>query len=57
MYGVYANDRFPIRLTLLKFQDLGFIGVILGLYWGYMGIMEKNMEATIMGYVGLRVSS
>ena len=24
------------------------IGDILGLYWGYMGIMEKKMETTIM---------
>ena len=33
------------------------IGVILGLYWGlywgYIGIMENNMETTIMGYMGL----
>ena len=26
-----------------------------GLYWGYMGIMEKNMEATITGCIGFRV--
>ena len=23
-----------------------------GLYWGYMGIMKKKMETTIMGYIG-----
>ena len=23
-------------------------GYILGLYWGYMGVMEKKMEATIL---------
>ena len=28
-------------------------GIILGLYWGYVGIMEKKMETTIMGYIGL----
>ena len=22
-------------------------------YWGYIGIMEKNMETTIMGFRGL----
>ena len=33
----------------------GYIAVILGLSWGYMGIMEKKMEATIMGYIGFRV--
>ena len=26
----------------------GYIGVIFGFYWGYMGIMEKKME-TIVG--------
>ena len=26
---------------------MGYIRVILGLYWGYIGIMEKKMEATI----------
>ena len=24
-----------------------------GLYWGYMGIMENEMETTIMGYIGI----
>ena len=28
-----------------------YIGVMLGLYWGYIGIMEKKMETTIMGYI------
>ena len=23
------------------------LGVMLGLYWGYIGIMEENMETTI----------
>ena len=23
-----------------------------GLYWGYIGIMEKKMETRIMGYIG-----
>ena len=27
----------------------------MGLYWGYMGIMEKKMEATI--YVGFKVQA
>ena len=26
------------------------IGVIFGSYWGYMGIMEKKIETTIVGY-------
>ena len=32
-----------------------YIGII-GFYWGYIGIMEKKMESTIMGYIGFRVS-
>ena len=24
-------------------------------YWDYMGIMEKKMEASIMGYIGYRI--
>ena len=32
-----------------------YIGYILGLYWGYMGIMEKKMEATIVVYIGYRI--
>ena len=34
------------------------IGVILGLYMGYIGIMEKKMETTITYwcYIGFRVS-
>ena len=31
------------------------MGVMWGLYWGYVGIMEKNMETTIMGYIGFKV--
>ena len=36
---------------------MGYIGIILGLYWGNIGIMEKKMEATIVyrGYIGFRV--
>ena len=26
----------------------GYIGGCKGLYWGYIGIMEKNMETTIV---------
>ena len=25
---------------------MGYIGIILGLYWGYIGIMENKMETT-----------
>ena len=28
--------------------------MIMGIYWGYIGIMEKKMEATIYGF-GCRV--
>ena len=33
-------------------ETIGTIGYILGLYWGYMGMMEEKMEITIMGYIG-----
>ena len=29
---------------------------MLGLYWGYVWIMEKKMETIIMGYIGYRIS-
>ena len=32
------------RMEKMKWK----LGNILGLYWGYMGIMEKNMETTIL---------
>ena len=28
---------------------------MLGLYWGYMGILEKKVETTIIGYMGFGV--
>ena len=28
-------------------KQVATIGVILGLYWGYMGIMEKKMETLL----------
>ena len=31
---------------------MGYIEVILGLYWGYIGIMEKKMETTGITGVG-----
>ena len=39
----------------------GYIGLILGLYrdyrviicWGYIGMMEKKIETTKMGYIGI----
>ena len=30
-------------------------GGYIGFYRGYIGIMEKKMETTIMGYLGFRV--
>ena len=32
---------------------MGYIRIILGLYWVYIGIMEKKMETTTMGYIGI----
>ena len=28
---------------------------VLGLYWGYTGKTEKQLETTIMGYIGFKV--
>ena len=36
------------RLARLGFRVGVPIGMLLGLYWGYMGIMEKKMEATLL---------
>ena len=27
----------------------GYIGFYWGIYWGYIGIMDKNLETTTMG--------
>ena len=32
--------------------ETGIIGIV-RVIWGYFGIMEKNMESTIKGYVGI----
>ena len=38
-----------------KMETTGIIGILLGLYWGYNGVMEKKMEATMVywGYNGI----
>ena len=36
---------------------MAFRGYIFGLYRGSMRIMERNMEATIIGYIGLGLST
>ena len=30
-------------------------GITLGVYWGYIGIMENKMETIIMGYIGFNI--
>ena len=41
--------------TTIVYRDyigiLGYIGIIKGTYLGFIGIMEKRMETTIMGYI------
>ena len=32
------------------------IGVIWGLYWGYIGIMENTAVTTIIGYIGTELN-
>ena len=49
-----SMDQIPVyRKRLLVASSLTPVSptvdtVILGLYWGYMGIMEKKMETTIV---------
>ena len=31
----------------------GLQALRLGLYWGYIGMMENKMETTIIGYIGV----
>ena len=38
--------------SLAVAKSMGSIGSK-GLYWDYIGIMEKKMEATTMGYIGI----
>ena len=33
------------------------LGILLGLYWGYIGIMEKKMETTTKGYMSYSLNS
>ena len=38
--------------SLAVAKSMGSIGSI-GLYWDYVGRMEKNMETIIVGYIGI----
>ena len=53
----YAKSRESPMVSKLGLRQHAPIGVILGLYWVYMGIMDKKMEITIMGYIGFQLSS
>ena len=45
------RGRFPAVLKALKRKRKLVLGYILGLYGGYMGIMEKKMETTTTVYL------
>ena len=34
-----------------KMETIGILGVILGVYWGYIGRMEKKVETAIKGSI------
>ena len=56
-YKVAAPDLLcspPQRFKGFKGLYYGYIRVMLRLYRGYMEIMEKNLETTIMGYIGFK---
>ena len=40
-----------VKITVTKLKA----GILRGLYWGYIGIMEHSMETTILGYIEFRV--
>ena len=40
--GKALLDGMPVAMKLCRLP---------GIYWGYMRIMEKKMETTIMGYI------
>ena len=42
--GKALLDVMPVAMKLCRLP---------GIYWGYIGIMEKKMETTIMGYIGV----
>ena len=46
---VFLKGSSRVRILHVGLWILGNIGVILGLYRGYIGIMEKKMETTSKG--------
>ena len=50
-----VDFRVGFKISQVRPVSGGYIAVILGLYWGYIGIMESKMETTIVywGYNGL----
>ena len=45
-----APSNAPKNHTSTEVADTGYIGVILGLHWGYIGIMENQMKTTIVDW-------
>ena len=52
--GIRRIEKFPgmVEAEGARAQDFGKFRV--WLYRGYIGIMEKKMETTIMGYIGFK---
>ena len=46
------NDR---RVDWYALESFSFLDLMYGEYRGYMGIMEKKMEAIVTGYIGYRI--
>ena len=44
----------PLGLNEDHGKQNGNYYIIMGYVWGYVGIMEKKMETTIMGYIGFK---
>ena len=50
---IQGETLLPFDLLGLGFREKGFRVEKQGIYWGYVGIMEKSMEATTItrGYI------
>ena len=51
-FGVIMENQMEKKMeNSMDIGAMGFIRVILRLYWGYIGILEKEMEA--VGIIGI----
>ena len=51
--SVAFHSILPTKNPVSSKLQSKFLSSDMGLYWGHIGIMEKKMETTIMGYIGV----